>query len=95
MRKSILFLGVASILACGEGTAGKLEEWRRLRQEMEKQGLRVDHFASSPAELEREAANWRRQLQQAHDPARGKSMRSIGGAAAVTPRRAAAPRRGL
>lgn len=65
------------------GQANQRKEWERLRQELAKQGIKVDYFAKTPAEIEREQANVRRQLQHANDPARGVSMRSIGGAIAV------------
>ncbi|MES2995899.1 MAG: hypothetical protein V4733_03725 [Verrucomicrobiota bacterium] len=85
MRKSIAAVICAAALpALAEPPRNNADrEWELIRREAEKQGVKVDHFAKTPAEKERELFRIRQQLQQSNSPAAGKSMRSIGGAAYV------------
>lgn len=74
------------MMLCAAALAGETKmptgrEWERLRTELAKQGIRVNWFAKTPAEVSREQADVTRQLERRDDPAKGASMRSIGGAA--------------
>lgn len=54
-------------------------EWREVRRQLERQGVRVDHFARTPSERERELRMIRLQLERRNDPAPRVSMQRIGG----------------